>query len=570
VSSPTTTRRSLPKPRRTLAIFFACVLGLVSILVGLDLSAKNPPQAGGAPNADSVWVPRLGLDLEGGTRITLQATTEKGQTPDPEKLAEARSIIEQRVNATGVTEAEVSTQGNDQIIIEIPGQSEQAIAEQVGRTAQLRFRLVWGSTTSAKAPLPAKEAAELQRTVAKADWSKLTLDELLAAETEGLQTLATQPKEFTAALEALAKQARGFVCNAKSLPNNDAAELPLVTCDTKTGEVMVLSPSIIPGTDVKSATPTVPTNSVEWVVAIELKGKGRKVFDTASGALYAQTQAGQEQKSRFAIVLDGEVLSAPTMQAHITDGASQIQGDFTAESARALSNQLKYGALPLTFELNNSSFEGPTLAGNQLQAGLYAGLLGLVLTIAYLFFYYRGLGLLAVASTLVAIGLTYVMVLLLGAGLDFALTLPGLAGFIIAVGISIDSFIIYFERIRDEMREGKSIRIAVETGWTITNRTKLAANAVTIMAALLIYIFAIGVVKGFAFALGLSTLIDLVVIFFFTKPVMTLLARTKFYGRGHRLSGLDARHLGITGRDVSIVGAAPRAGAPLSTEGEGV
>ncbi|HKY59170.1 MAG TPA: protein translocase subunit SecD [Aeromicrobium sp.] len=560
--SSQTTRRTLPKPRRTLAIFFACVLGLVGILVGIDVSAK--------PGADNVWVPQLGLDLEGGTRITLQATTEKGNTPEPDKLAEARSIIEQRVNATGVTEAEVSTQGNDQIIIEIPGQSEQAIADQVGRTAQLRFRLLWASLGSSTKPISAAKSAELDKTVAKADWSKLTLDELVRAETEGLQILADKPKEYTAALNALAEQAKGFACTKKSLPNNDRADLPLVTCDPKTGEVMILSPMIIPGTDVKSATPTVPQNSVEWVVSIQLKGEGRKAFDKASAALYAQTQAGQEQKSRFAIVLDGEVLSAPTMQAHISDGASQIQGDFTAESARALSNQLKYGALPLTFELNNSSFEGPTLAGNQLQAGLYAGLLGLLLTILYLFFYYRGLGLLAVASTLVAIGLTYVMVLLLGAGLDFTLTLPGLAGFIIAIGISIDSFIIYFERIRDEMREGKSIRIAVETGWTITNRTKLAANAVTIMAALLIYIFAIGVVKGFAFALGLSTIIDLVVIFFFTKPVMTLLARTKFYGRGHRLSGLDARHLGITGRDVSIVGGGPRSSGALSTEGEGV
>ena len=552
----------MPKPRRTLTVFFACGLALVAILVGLDLTAKR--------GADSVWVPRLGLDLEGGTRITLQAKAEKGKAPEPEKLAEARSIIEQRVNATGVTEAEVSTQGSDQIIIEIPGQSEQAIAEQVGRTAQLRFRLLWLSTTSATKPLTAAKVDELQKTVAKADWSKLTLDELLQAETVGLQTLATQGNDFERALAALAEQAKGFVCSPKSLPSDDRPDLPLVTCDPKTGEVMILSPMIIPGTDVKSATPTVPQNTVEWVVAIQLKGEGRKAFDKASAALYAQTQAGQEQKSRFAIVLDGEVLSAPTMQAHITDGASQIQGDFTAESARALSNQLKYGALPLTFELNNSSFEGPTLAGNQLAAGLYGGLLGLLLTILYLFFYYRGLGLLAVASTLVAMGLTYVLVLLLGAGLDFTLTLPGLAGFIIAIGISIDSFIIYFERIRDEMRDGKSIRMAVETGWTITNRTKLAANAVTIMAALLIYIFAIGVVKGFAFALGLSTLIDLIVIFFFTKPVMTLLARTKFYGRGHPLSGLDARHLGISGRDVSIVGSAPRTGAPLSPEGEGV
>jgi preprotein translocase subunit SecD len=539
----------LPRPRRTLLIFFAISLSLFALVVSIDLrNDKGDP---------SPWVPRLGLDLQGGTRITLQAQTEKGKTPEPEKLAEARSIIDQRVNATGVTEAEVSTQGSDQIIIEIPGRSEQAIAEQVGRTAQLRFRLLWASTVSSAKPISAAKRAELEKEVAKADWSKLTLDQLLQAETVGLQTL---PKEYTNALNALAQQAQGFACTRKSMPNNDRPDLPLVSCEptgeVKNREVMILSPSIIPGTDVKSATPTIPTQSVQWVVAIDIGGKGRKAFDTVTGALYAQQQAGQDQKSRFAIVLDGEVLSAPTTNGHFTDGKSQISGNFTAESALALANQLKYGALPLTFDLSNSTFEGPTLAGNQLAAGLYAGLLGLLLTIIYLFLYYRGLGLLAVASIVVSSALVYVLVLLLGVGLDFALTLPGLAGFIIAVGISIDSFIIYFERMRDEMRDGKSIRIAVETGWTITNRTKLAANTVTILAAVLIYIFAIGVVKGFAFALGLSTLLDLVVIFFFTKPVMTLLVKTKFYGQGHRLSGLDASHLGIEGRDVSIVGSA--------------
>src|SRR5689334_4945494 len=222
----------MPRPRRTLLIFLAFVLGLVGLLVGLDLNAK--------PHAPSVWVPKLGLDLEGGTRITLQAKTDRGKTPDPEKLQQARSIIDQRVNATGVAEAETTTQGGDQIIIEIPGRSEQAIADQVGRTAQLRFRLLWISTASSKKPISAAENAKLEKTVAKADWSKLSLDELLKAETEGLQVLASKPKEYTSALEALAKQAQGFVCTRKSLPNNDRADLPLVTCDPKTKDVMIL------------------------------------------------------------------------------------------------------------------------------------------------------------------------------------------------------------------------------------------------------------------------------------------------------------------------------------------
>jgi preprotein translocase subunit SecD len=533
----------MPKPRRTLLWFLAFILGLAGILVGIDLS--------GSSKAESIWQPRLGLDLKGGTRITLQAKTDKGERPDPVKLAQARTIIDQRVNATGVSEAEVTTQGGDQIIIEIPGQSQQAIADQVGRTAQLRFRLLWGSTVSAKKPISAAEREKLQAEVAKVDWSDLSLDQLIRAETEGLQTL---PKKYEPALLALANQAKGFVCNRRSLPTNDRADLPLVTCEQETHEVMILSPMIIPGTDVKSATPTVPTNTVSWVVAIDIKGEGRKTFDTVTGALFAQQQAGQDQKSRFAIVLDGEVLSAPTTNGHFTDGKSQIQGNFTAASARALANQLKYGALPLTFTLNGSSYEGPTLAGTQLRAGLIAGAIGMLLVVIYLVLYYRGLAFVAVSSLIIAAVITYLLVLLLGEGMGFTLTLPGIAGLIVAIGITADSFIVFFERLRDEVRDGKSLRLAVEAGWDRARNTILAADAVSIMAAMILYVFAIGVVRGFAFALGLTTLIDILVVFCFTKPLVTLLARTKFFGEGHKLSGLDADHLGITGRKVSEIG----------------
>ncbi len=555
-------------------MFLAFVLALVALLVGIDLH-------GSSKRDESVWKPRLGLDLEGGTRITLQAKTDKGKTPEPDKLLQARSIIDQRVNATGVSEAEVTTQGGDQIIIEIPGQSEQAIAEQVGRTAQLRFRLLWVSTTSSTKPISAAKRDELQKEVAKADWSKLTVDQLIQAETVGLQTL---PKTYYKALNALAAQAKGFACNKKSLPNNDRADLPLVSCepkkDPKTAEVMILSPMIIPGTDVKTATPTIPSQSVSWVVAIDIKGKGRKTFDKVTGALYAQQQAGQDQKSRFAIVLDGEVLSAPTTNGHFTDGKSQIQGNFTAVSARALANQLKYGALPLTFQLNGSSYEGPTLAGTQLHAGLVAGLIGLLLVMVYLLLYYRGLAIVAIGSLLIAAVVTYLLVLLLGRGVGFTLTLPGIAGLIVAIGITADSFIVYFERLRDEVRDGKSLRLAVEAGWERARNTILAADAVSILAALILYIFAIGVVRGFAFALGLTTLIDILVVFAFTKPAVTLLAQTKFFGEGHKLSGLDASHLGIQGRKVTEIGrgisaareASPEGGpvgAPPATEGSG-
>jgi len=527
-----------------LLLFLAFTLGLAGLLLGIDLNQSEKDKS-------NVWEPNLGLDLKGGTRITLQAKNDDGKRPDPIKLEQARSIIDQRVNATGVSEAEVSTQGGDQIIIEIPGQSKQGIADQVGRTAQLRFRLLWGSTVSARKPISPAEQEKLQKQVAKADWSDLSVDQLIAAETQGLQTL---PEEYLPAMNALAEQAKGFGCSRKALPKNDRADLPLVTCEPSTGEVMILSPMIIPGTDVKTATPTVPANTVSWVVAIDIKGKGRKTFDQVTEALFAQQQAGQDARSRFAIVLDGEVLSAPTTNGHFTDGKSQISGNFTAESARALANQLKYGALPLTFELNGSSYEGPTLAGTQLKAGLIAGAIGMAIVVLYMLFYYRGLAFVAVSSLILAALLTYLFVLLLGEGLGFTLTLPGIAGLIVAIGITADSFIVFFERLRDEVREGKSLRLAVESGWERAKNTILAADAVSLLAAVILYIFAIGVVRGFAFALGLTTLIDVLVVFCFTKPLMSLLARTKFFGEGHKLSGLDAEHLGISGRKVSEIG----------------
>ncbi len=533
----------MPRPRRTLVLFLAAVVGLFGLLTALSLtsSAKD----------ESVWKPRLGLDLQGGTRISLEAKASSGDVT-PEKLSQARSIIDQRVNATGVSEAEVATQGGNQVIIEIPGQRKGDIVDEVGRTAQLRFRLLWASTQSSTSePAAAADTKKQQDVVDGLDWSTLSVDEMIAAETQGVESL---PKKYQEGLVALQKLAEGFVCSKDNLPKEDRSDRPLVTCDPKTGEVMILSPTVIEGTDVKSADAVVPQNQVSWVVAIQLKGQGTKTFDTVTDALFQQEQQGNDQTSRFAIVLDGEVLSAPTTNGHFTDGSSQISGNFTAATARSLANQLKYGALPLTFGVNGVSVEGPTLAGTQLKAGLMAGLAGLVVVVIYLLLYYRGLGLVAISSLLIAAAIAYALVLLLGQGVGFTLTLPGIAGLIVAIGITADSFIVFFERLRDEVREGKSLRLAVEAGWTRARNTILAADAVSLLAAVILFIFAIGVVRGFAFALGLTTLIDVLVVFGFTKPLISVLARTKFFGEGHRLSGLDAAHLGISGRKVTEIG----------------
>ncbi|UYM04804.1 protein translocase subunit SecD [Solicola gregarius] len=617
-----------PRPGRVLAIFLAVIV----VLYGVVAMVGD-------------WKPRLGLDLQGGTRIALEAKTSSGDVTQ-EKLDEARDIIDQRVNGSGISEADVTTQGGDQVVIEIPGEKQAGIVDEVGRTAQLRFRLVWATSDNAQqqpengsgngsgndqqlpfekpsdeqtssgsdstsdngknrtAPTDGAQSAgaksdggddpgngesddpsgdqssgdqssgdqsddggddndDADDSSTDVDWTELSLDQMISAETEGLDAL---PPDYRPAISDLNDQLSSFQCNDKSLGKvDDVADEPLVTCDPESGETFLLSPSVIPGTDVSDVSAGVPQNQVDWVVSLELGGDGQSTFDQVTDALTDQYNSGNSAGSRFAIVLDGAVLSAPQSEAHITNGQSQISGDFTQDSAQSLANSLKYGALPLTFGVNSVSVEGPSLAGSQLDAGLTAGAVGLLLVILYSLFYYRGLGLVVIASLLVAAATTYALVLLLAASAGFTLTLPGIAGLIVAIGITADSFVVFFERLRDEVREGRSLRVAVERGWRRARMTIVAADSVSFMAALVLYIFAIGVVRGFAFALGLTTLIDVFIVFFFTKPLVALLARTQFFGQGHRFSGLDRKHLGIHDRPVSQMAKRP---ASASAGGE--
>lgn len=528
VTKPNT--RNIPRPGRVLAIFLAVVVGLYALLIGVTLSGDGA----------ETWKPELGLDLQGGTRITLQAQAENGEVT-PQKLEEAASIIDQRVNGSGVSEAEVTTQSGDQIITEIPGEERQDLVDAASRTAQLRFRLVWGTQTKPASDTPAtatKATADAAKAVEALDWTELSLTEQIDAETQGITTL---PKDYQAAVDKLQAAANEFACtddNLRKVSDNDVADKPIVSCEPETGQVYILSPAVIEGTELAGASAGVPQNGVQWAVDLSLESEGTQAFKQVTTELTGQ-------QKQFAIVLDGEVISAPTSQAAITDGRAQITGNFTQATAQELANSLKYGALPLTFTVNGVSVEGPSLAGAQLNAGLVAGLVGLVLVVVYSLAYYRGLGLVVIASLIVAAAITYALVLLLGKSSGFTLTLPGIAGLIVAIGITADSFIIFFERLRDEVRGGKSLRLAVESGWKRARNTILAADAVSFLAALILYIFAIGVVRGFAFALGLTTIIDVFVVFFFTKPMVTLLSRTKFFGQGHKWSGLDRQHLGM-------------------------
>jgi preprotein translocase subunit SecD len=275
-------------------------------------------------------------------------------------------------------------------------------------------------------------------------------------------------------------------------------------------------------------------------VSLVFNGEGTKAFSDITSRV-TSLPAPQNQ---VAIVLDGLVVSAPRINEPIPSGNAQITGSFTQSEAQDLANVLKYGALPLAFDRGEIQQVSPTLGAEQLDAGLLAGLLGLILIFLYSILYYRGLGLVSVSSLLVAGALVYLSFLLLGKWIGFTLTLAGIAGAIVAIGITADSFIVYFERIRDEVRDGRSLRSAVETGWIKARRTIVVADFVSIISAVLLYVFAVGGVRGFAFTLGLTTLIDLLVVFGFTKPLTILLARFKFFNSGHALSGVSAKTFG--------------------------
>ena len=547
------------RPGRTLVVFFlalAVAYGLVAL--------------GGS------WKPELGLDLQGGTRITLIA---KG-SPTREALDEAKGIIDQRVNGSGVTEAEVTTQGNNLIVVEIPGKNSRNLVNTVKRQAQLRFRLVACDSTTAAcaggaAPSPGVAGGTAQRAplgylhAADADTPTSTpaptaggaaTASPTATPTDSPTATATEEsddagkKRFEAAVEFMNNPPADWVAkyNQATCPIDpqtivDDPAQPLVTCSDDGAEKYLLTPAIIEGRNVTDAAAVIPQNEVQYVVSLSFDGPGSDVFADATGTI-----ANTDQ--RFAIVLDGQVISAPTASSRIV-GDAQITGNFTQSSAQSLATSLKYGALPVAFEKDPSvEVVGPTLAGDQLTAGLTAGAIGLALVMIYCLLYYRALGLVVLASLLIAAGWTYAMVLLLSNTAGFTLTLPGIAGLIIAVGVTADSFIIFFERIRDEMREGRSMRVAVESGWRRARVTRLAANVVSLLSAAVLYIFATGVVKGFGFALGLSTLIDLAVLFWFTKPAVSFLARYKFFNGGGKLSGLSPETLGTDAGTPAPVG----------------
>lgn len=480
----------------------------------------------------SSWSPELALDLQGGTQIVLQAETEDGANPSSDQLAQAVTIIRQRVDASGVGEADVSTQGGNQIVVQIPGNADQETRDRIEASAQLQLRAVL-YTGSPATSFVGEDGNETPYP---------TPDPTLAATPSIEPTNGSDLNWVTPALQA---EFLAYDCaDEANDPANAPADEPLITCDPTGTIKYILGPVELDGSSIDDATFGLEQTTGRWAVNLAFDGEGTDTFGKISQRLYGATAP----LDQFAFVLDGYVLSAPQMNGIILDGKPSITGSFTQESAKTLADQLKYGALPLSFEVVSSDTISATLGSQQLQIGLIAGLIGLALVAVYSLITYRALGFVIIASIGVMAVLTYIAICILAWRMGFRLSLAGVAGLIVSIGFTADSFIVYFERIRDELRDGKSITSAVEDGWGRAKRTIYISKSINVLAAVVLYILADATVKGFAFTLGLTTVIDVLIFVIFTHPVMQLLARTRFFGSGHPLSGLDPDALGAVYR----------------------
>ncbi|MFJ4561884.1 protein translocase subunit SecD [Streptomyces massasporeus] len=551
------------KPGRSLALI---LIAIVALTGGMFASGHTKP--------------RLGIDLAGGTSITLRAVPEAGNESAINKtnMDTAVSIMERRVNGLGVSEAEVQTQGRDNIVVNIPkGTNSEQARKQVGTTAKLYFRPViatevsggkgevpspspTGSPSGKPSGAPSDKPAATDKnsaspsatptTQGRAVTDALKADATPSASASDKPAASPSPSGGTAEADANALQAKYAKLDCtdakarSTVGDGVKASQPTLACGKNSQgqwQKYILGPAEVDGTDVDKAQAVLNTQTgAGWTVTMDFTDGGAKKFADITGKL-AQNQSPQNQ---FAIVLDGDVVSDPYVRQALTGGNAEISGNFNQQSAQDLSNMLSYGALPLTFKVDSMTTVTAALGGDQLQAGLIAGAIGLALVVIYLLAYYRGLSFVAILSLLVSAALTYTLMALLGPAIGFALNLPAVCGAIVAIGITADSFIVYFERVRDEIREGRTLRPAVERAWPRARRTILVSDFVSFLAAAVLFIVTVGKVRGFAFTLGLTTLLDVVVVFLFTKPLLTLLARRPFFANGHKWSGLDPKSLG--------------------------
>jgi preprotein translocase subunit SecD len=562
-------------PARYLTLFLVLLVGvyLLVFLTG-DKQAKL----------------KLGIDLQGGTRVTLTARTPDGSAPTREALNQAQQIISARVNGLGVSGSEVIIDGSN-LVITVPG-NDSSEARNLGQTARLYIRPVIhvipaqgqqpptagppggappgappgapGSPPGApEAPPGAPEAPPGLPPIAPAEPGAPVSPPSPAEQAPPPETPAPQPRPYpqepppTPApptpeaqkdlasriadekqlrqsadqqIQILALQFQATRCNDEDvLAGNDDPKLPLVTCSQDHKEVYLLDKSIISGEQIKTADSGLDQQRGEYVVTVQFNDEASRIWaDFTAANVGTQT----------AFVLDSQVVSAPEIQEAIPGGRTQITGRFTADSARELANVLKYGSLPLSFESSEAETVSATLGLTSLRAGLIAGAIGLALVLLYSLLYYRVLGLLTALSLVASGAMVFAILVLLGRYINYTLDLAGIAGLIIGIGTTADSFVVFFERIKDEIREGRSFRSAVPRGWARARKTILSGNAVTFLAAAVLYFLAVGQVKGFAFTLGLTTILDVVVVFLVTWPLIYLasksptLAKPAFNGLG--------------------------------------
>lgn len=498
---------------------------------------------GSTTDENASFTPKLALDLQGGTQIILSPLLLDGLAVTTEQLDQAVSIIRQRVDASGVSESQVTTQGDTNIIVSIPGIPDENTLALIKASAKLEFRPVM--VTSAGTPTAEVDGAgtsDPDATESPAPEETPAAEEPTASPTDGSDLNWITPeiqKEFDDLDCASVFREPGQI---------DDPAVPLVTCDVNGFTKFILGPVEVDGANISDASNGTVTSSTgastnTWAVNLEFDEIGTEGFSTVTQRLFPLEQP----RNQFAITLDGFVITAPTTQAVITNGSAQITGSFDRESSKVLADQLKYGSLPIGFEVQSQENISATLGQDQLTSGLLAGLIGLILVVIYSAFQYRGLAIVTVGSLLVAAVLVYLLIAFLSWRQGYRLSMAGVAGLIVAIGITVDSFIVYFERVRDEIREGRNLEVAVENAWKRSIRTILASDAVSFTAAATLFLLTVGNVRGFAFTLGLTTIVDLIVVLLFTHPLLRLLARTKFFSSGHPWSGFDSKALKASG-----------------------
>lgn len=537
--APPTSRRHPARTLLTLALVVIAVFG--AIFAGTRLS-------------DATWTPKLALDLEGGTQLILAPVAQDESQVTSETISQAIEVIRQRVDSSGVAEAEITSQGGSNIVVGLPGRPSEETLDLVRTSAQMEFRpvLAVAAPTPTETPTPtptdgATDAATEDEAATDGDAAEEPSDEPTKAAPDSPSDI-----DYYATPAVQARFSELDCTDPANLTGGESSdsERALVTCDPDGTAKYLLGPVEIEGAHIANANSGLQVTSTgavtnKWVVNLEFDGQGTGEFADVTERLQALTSP----QNQFGIVLDGLVISAPSLSPGVVirDGKAEISGSFDRDSATSLANQLKFGALPLNFEVQSQEQISATLGSEQLEKGLIAGLVGLVLVVLFSLLLYRALGLVTVASLIIAAVLTYGIITLLSWTQGYRLSLPGVAGLIVAIGITADSFIVYFERIRDELRDGRTLVAAVDRGWERARRTILASDAVNFLAAVVLYFLAVGSVRGFAFTLGLTTLLDVLIVFCFTHPVMLLIAKTKFFGQGHRLSGLDPSRLGVSG-----------------------